>query len=152
MMRRGLFIVGLLVLSSCHGGGHGSRSDAKPKRRPSKVVPFDPAFTAIEGSWRSAPDTGGLPQGRFLQLDIASNGDYSAEIRRLAGQSVEVLEDARGHASRSAGGLTGTLAPGSRGATLSSLAPWRAQLAPDSKSMTLTPAKGLPFILSWRSR
>lgn len=112
---------------------------------PVKPVAFDPAFIDIAGRWRSKP--GSVGKDVLLQIDIASAGGYSIDVRKVGGKVDEIVETGNGRSTIAATTLTASPAASQKGTTLTALGAWRAAVS--GKSMKLTGADGRTVDLVW---
>ena len=151
-MRKIIVLVALAALAGCHAKKEEQKVAPTAKHEAStKKVSYDPAFTAVAGRWKSAPAASGLPAGEYLQIDIASAGDFTMEVRRQNASSVEVLESVRGSSKKSADGLDATLKEAPKGPVIKAIGNWHGGLAGDGKarSMALKGANGQTYNLTW---
>jgi len=147
-MKKIAIISSLVMLAAC-----GRSEDQAPKPKPvEKVAPrpvaFDPAFVDLAGSWRSKPDS--VEGGRYLQIDVASGGGYTIDVRKPSGTSVEVSETGRGKLELSGGSMKAT--PGeTQGAFIKKLGAWSGQASKgEGRTMSLKGADGTAVTLAWQ--
>lgn len=151
-MRKIVFVMALTALAGCGAKKEQQKVAPAAKQEAStKKVSFDPAFTDVAGRWKSTQAASGLPSGDYLQIDIASAGDFTIELRRLSGGSVEVLESARGASKKTEEGLDAVLKETPKGPVISAIGNWHGSIAGTGKSrtMALKGANGQTYAFTW---
>lgn len=136
------------MLSAC-GGAEQEAPKPKPTEKAApKPVAFDPAFIDLAGSWRSPP--GSVDSDRYLQIDVASGGGYTIDVRRPSGTSVEVSETGRGKLALSGERLVASPAE-TQGTFLKKLGAWSGESSKgEVRTLSLKGADGTAVTLSWQ--
>lgn len=149
-MRNIAIISSLIFLAACGGGEDKAPTPGPSQSAAPKAVAFDPAFVKLAGSWRSEP--GSVSDDRFLQIDVASAGGYTIDVRKSSENRTEVSETGRGKLTLSGSKLTAV--PGdTQGPFLKKLGSWTAEAGGgegEGRTMTLRGADGTSVSLKWR--
>lgn len=147
-MKKIAIISSLVLLAACGRSEDQSPKPAPTERPAPKVVAFDPAFVDLAGSWRSKPES--VEGGRYLQIDVASGGGYTVDVRKASGSSVEVSETGRGKIALSGGTLTATPSE-NQGVFLKKLGAWTAQASKgDTRTLSVKGVDGTTVSLVWQ--
>lgn len=147
-MRHLVAISFFVLLAACGGGEDKAQEPKAAETSAPEVVAFDPAFANLAGSWRS--ESTAIPGGRYLQIDIASGGGYTIDVRRDLSGRTEVSETGRGRLVLSDSSLT-AFPEDTQGDLLKKFGAWTASAtAGENRTMSLQGADGTRVSLAWQ--
>lgn len=135
-----------IVLSGCNSAPKEAAPKPTATSTPKPVaVAFDPSFVSLAGQWRS--QTGSAGEKQLLQIDIASGGGYSIDVRIPGSPTEQVVETGRGKLTHAGDSLTAAPEAGQKGRFLLGIGAWKGAVS--GKSMKLTGVDGKTVDLSW---
>ena len=141
-MKRSI-IIAALFLSACSGSEEASEA---PKAEVQATKPTAAQIKAIEGRWKSTPNS--LGSGRYMVLDIARTGNFVMESRAAEDGKEQIFDSSTGEILMLPGGMTGKLEAAPRkSSALLPYAEWTAEL--DGRSATVSGADGVKVKLEW---